>query len=58
MRVNITRGEFARLWGYEPLPEFVGVMMLNAERTEIIVEYVFTDQPHPEVAELERLWKL
>lgn len=57
-RIEITRAEFERLWGYPPLAESVGVMLMGADRKTIIAEYVFMDGPRPEVAELERILKL
>ena len=57
-RIDISRAEFERLWGYVPPVDAVGVTLMGADRRTIIAEYVFMDGPHPDVAELERLFKL
>jgi hypothetical protein len=61
-RIEITRADFTRLYGIAPSPDLCGMCLLNADRTEIVAEYVFVEQLNPstraEISSLERLYAL
>lgn len=67
-RIDISREEFIRLFGIVPPPFVIGMCFTNVERTEVVQEYVFTDEPNfpdepnfsksLDIAELERLFDL
>jgi hypothetical protein len=63
-RFYISRSEFMQAMGYEPSPDSIGVVITNGDRTAVLAEYIFTDEPEPEfvqpaeIAELERIYAL
>ncbi len=62
-RIEITRAEFEERFGIKPDASIIGFCFVAEDRKTILEEFVFTDEAasvadDPEVAELERLYKL
>lgn len=58
-RIEITREEFVELYRIVPETNLVGMLLLNADRNEIVAEYVFVDERNQSTqAEIDSLEKL
>lgn len=66
-RIECTRAEYAIALGIWPDPDVIGICEVNEDRTEVVREYVFIDEPFKpkkflrrkdliEIGELYQLW--